>query len=615
MMKKIVAGLMALMIASNGMGALASQTITAGEDELHLDCMTIIVGKNVSATGKVIIGHNEDDTGRYNVHHSYVPAAQWESGTVLPAEDGYAAIEQAPDTLGFYWSEVSGINRGASGADIYLNEAGVCIVSNNNAESKENIYNFIDPDLLTDGGMGYNLRRMVAERATSAKEALELIIEMVEKWGYAPSGRAYTVADSEEAYMIQILHGRRYIAARIPDDAVVCMPNHYTFHSLEDVEEMYYSEDLVSHAIDMGYYTPAVAGDYSDFDFAKAYQDEDSYMTAYNVPRQKYAMEILLGRSWDVETEGLPFAIYPEKKIGVEDVMEVLSTHYEGTDLDERYGTGASPHDVGARRICTGTTIEATIFEFSDAPLLTTVWTAFGRPCQLPFLPLHPLCGTVDSIDRVEDPAEALAQHLTYQPGVADYVPCGWQTMRNFENLMEMQYSQTIEGVTALKQQLHEEYTRSNAQILNQARATLSGGDVQGTMDILHSADVTLAESTVASLSAYARENFNLVDIAPCANIALSNPTLYTITFTCTQGTPREESLVFGLADLNVRTKYAPALAGTLTDLGNDTYSVSFDPYVLISGIEHGGTFDFVLGGNTDSGDAFAGYGLITLSE
>lgn len=614
-MKKIVAGLMAFLIAACPMGALAGETITAGEDEMHLDCMTIIVGKDVSATGKVIIGHNEDDIGRYNVHHSYVPAAQWEAGEVLPAEDGHASIEQAPTTLGFYWSQVSGINRGASGADIYLNEAGVCIVSNNNAESKESIYNFIDPDLLTDGGMEYNLRRMVAERATSAKDALDLIIEMVEKWGYAPSGRAYTVADSETAYMIQILHGRRYIAARIPDDAVVCMPNHYTFHSLEDVEEMYYSEDLVSHAIAMGYYTPSMAGDYSDFDFARVYQDEDSYMTRYNVPRQQYAMEILLDRHWDVESEGLPFAIYPDKKIGVEDVMEVLSTHYEGTDLDERYGTGASPHDVGVRRICTGSTIEATVFEFSDAPMLTTAWTAFGRPCQLPFLPLHPLCGTVDSIDKVEDPARALAQHLTYQPGAADYVPCGWQTMRNFENLMEMQHSQTIEGVTVLKQQMHDEYTQSNIQALNKARATLSAGDVSGAMDILHNADAELAEDVVGRLSAYARENFNLVDIAPCQDFVLSNPQLYTITFTCTQGTPREDSLVFGLADLNVRTKYAPALAGTLVDLGNDTYSVSFDPYVLMGGIEHGGTFDFVLGGNTDAGDAFAGYGLITFSE
>ncbi|MBE5774761.1 MAG: hypothetical protein E7337_12650, partial [Clostridiales bacterium] len=139
-MKKLLAILLAILMCASGC-AFASGAVTAGEDDLHLDCMTIIVGKDISATGKVIVGHNEDDIGRYGVHHSYVPAAEWPEGTVLPAEEGKAAIPQADKTLGFYWSQVSGINRGASGADTFLNEAGVCIVSNNNAESKESIYN------------------------------------------------------------------------------------------------------------------------------------------------------------------------------------------------------------------------------------------------------------------------------------------------------------------------------------------------------------------------------------------------------------------------------------------------------------------------------------------
>ena len=614
-MKKLLAGLIALLIAASYACVSTAEPVTAGEDDLHLDCMTIIVGKDVSATGKVIIGHNEDDIGRYVVHHSYVPAAQWPEGTVLPAEEGKAAIPQAESTLGFYWSQVSGINRGASGADTFLNDAGVCIVSNNNAESKESIYNFFDTNLLTDGGMEYNLRRMVGERATSARHALELIIEMVETWGYAPSGRAYTVADSEEAFMIQIVHGRRYIAARIPDNAVVCMPNHYTFHGLDDVPEMYYSEDLVSHAVDMFYYTPAVEGDYSDFDFAKVYQDEDSYMTAYNVNRQKYAMQILLDREWDVDAEGLPFAIYPEEKITLEDIMEVLSAHYEGTDLDERFGPGNAPHDVGVRRICTGSTIEATIFEFADAPLLTTAWTAFGRPCQLPFLPLHPLAGTVDAIDKVEDPAQALELHLTYQPGAADYVPSGWQTMRNFENLMEMQHSQTIEGVTALKEELHAGYAALNPQLIARANAVLEAYGAEAARQELQAADAVLAEDAVSTLTGYAMENFTLVDIAPCKDFALSAPEAYAVTFTCTGGKPVEESLLFGLSGLNVRTKYAKALEGTLTDLGNDAYSVCFDPITLMSNIEYPGTFDFILGGNTEDGAAFAGYALISFTK
>ena len=79
-------------------------------------------------------------------------------------------------------------------------------------------------------GIAYNLRRAVAERAESARDAVHLLMVLVRRWGYASPGRAYTVADADEAFMIQIVHGKHYAALRVPDDAVVVMPNHYTIH-------------------------------------------------------------------------------------------------------------------------------------------------------------------------------------------------------------------------------------------------------------------------------------------------------------------------------------------------------------------------------------------------
>ena len=609
-MKKLISGLLAIALAACPC-AFAAVAECDEAEALGLDCMTIIVGKDASATGRVLVAHNEDDTGRYQVLHGYVEAADWPEGTYLPAEEGRAAIPQAAHTYGYYWSEVVASSRGVSGADTFLNENGVCIVSNNNADSKENIY---DETRLTDGGMEYNLRRIVAERATSARHALEIIIEMVETWGYAPSGRAYTVADADEAFMIQIVSGHRYIAARIPDDAVVCMPNHYTFHGLDDVEEMYYSEDLVEYAIEMGWYKPAVEGDYSDFDFQKAYQDVDSYMTKYNVPRQKAAMEILLDCEWDVDANGLPFAIYPESKIGLEDLMEALSAHYEGTELDERFGPGASPHDVGARRICTGTTIEATIFEFGENPLTTTAWTAFGRPCQLPFLPLHPLAGTTEVIDVMDDPAKNMAEHLLYREGALNYAENGWQQMRDFENLAEMLYSEVIEGISEMKASLYAEHAAFNADLVKEVDAMIAEGQLEAAAARLNQADDEIAVSALETLEAHAGENFNLVEIDAADHaFSLSLPDMpYVLTFHCDEA-PAQDTIYFGMGGLNVRTKYATALS--LTDLGDGLYSIALDPFTMMNGIEHAGEYEFILGGRTESGKAFAGITVLTFTE
>ena len=40
-------------------------------------CTTFVVGRKASATGRVIVGHNEDDKGELSVRHGYVPARNW----------------------------------------------------------------------------------------------------------------------------------------------------------------------------------------------------------------------------------------------------------------------------------------------------------------------------------------------------------------------------------------------------------------------------------------------------------------------------------------------------------------------------------------------------------
>ncbi|MEG2710119.1 MAG: C69 family dipeptidase [Clostridia bacterium] len=612
-MKKMWAWLLVLMLASASTGALASADRRDPDwaDKLPLNCMTIIAGKGVSATGHVLIGHNEDDDGRCVVRHGYVEGAQWPEGTVLPAEEGRAAVPQVASTWGYYWSEIKAAGGGLRTADMFLNENGVYLISNTNADSRENIY---DDARLTEGGIEYNLRRAVIERATSARDGLKILIDLIETWGYAPSGRAYTVADKDEAFMIQIASGRHYVAARVPDDMVVVMPNHYTFRGLDEFDEMFYPDDIVSYAIEQGWYTPAVAGDFGDFDFSKAYQDGDSYRLDSNVLREKHALEMLLGRAWDTESEGMPFAVSVDAPVTPEAIARILSTHYEGTPDDEtRFGPGAAPHDTRVRRICTGTTLESSICAFTDEAQLITLWTAYGRPCELPYLPIHPLNGVADEIDRMDDPAQAMAEHLLPDAEAVCYKENGWQKMRDFENLLDLCYAQQIEGVKALNEELHAGYVQSNEALTAQASALIQAGKADEATALVAQSDRAMAKAALERLMGYAREHFPVVEIAPPAPLSISAPeSAYTLTFTC-PGTPLEKGLIFGMGFTNTRLKYAPALEGTLTDLGSGTYSVAFDPLKLMADALTG-EFEFFLGGQTEEGNPFTAMTLLKIS-
>ena len=80
-------------------------------------------------------------------------------------------------------------------ADSYLNEWGVTIASNA-CRSRE------DSTGLTKGGISYWLRRLMAERARTAREAVQIGGELVEKYGYDSSGRTYCIADAQEAWLM-----------------------------------------------------------------------------------------------------------------------------------------------------------------------------------------------------------------------------------------------------------------------------------------------------------------------------------------------------------------------------------------------------------------------------
>ena len=92
-------------------------------------CSTVIVGKDVSQTGTIIVGHNEDNGGRILTAQYWVPAADHKKGETIKFEPAASEIPQVEHTYAFYWSQTYD-PAGASFSDGFVNENGVTIVSN-----------------------------------------------------------------------------------------------------------------------------------------------------------------------------------------------------------------------------------------------------------------------------------------------------------------------------------------------------------------------------------------------------------------------------------------------------------------------------------------------------
>lgn len=405
----------------------------------YADCSSIIVGKNVSETGEVLLGHNEDNGGRLVMPLYIMPRMTHEPGEYIIMEEAAAPIPQVEETWGFMWSETR-TPGGASFSDGFINEWGVAIVSDSCANSNER-----DPELV-DGGIGYGIRRIAAERARSAREAVEIIAELVETYGYNASGRSYQIADKDEGWMMQLVYGKHYAAQRVGDDEVAFIPNRYTIREVDfdDTENYILSPDLITYAIDQGWYTPAVDGDYSDFDFARAYQR--NYQV--NDIRQRNAYRLLLGREIENDEE-LPFAVTLDRKLGIEDVKEILRTHYEGTSDDLTNGYESSPHYTSNRVICTSSTQESSVIQFRDNPDFTVYWRTSGHPCTSPYIPFYLGIEEVPDGFGWIDPVEGMANHFN-SPPIEDFdynADRAWWSFMDLQYLADPQYGEVIDEI------------------------------------------------------------------------------------------------------------------------------------------------------------------------
>lgn len=420
------------------------------------DCSAVIVGRDASATGRVLFGHNEDDSGNNVIVRYAVPRATHAAGERLTFEPECAAIPQVAETWAYQWSELRTDWR-PSFSDTFINEWGLAIASNNCSPSRE------DRPALTEGGIGYGLGHVIAQRARTAREAVELAAALISHYGYTGSGRAYELVDQNEGWLLQVVQGKHFVAQRVPDDAVMYVPNRYTSRTVtfSDGDSYVASPDLVTYACERGWYVPAVPGNDGDFDFAQAYQAPFTGPDV-NTARQRNALRLLLGSEPRDLTQ---FAVRPTKKVTLASLRRLLRSHFEGTDDDFSGGYVVNPHQTGVRTICHSETVESFIVEFHDQPALTCVWRATGNPCTSPFVPWYLGATRVPTGYGWLTPAAGLASHFAVAASDLAYRPSrAWWAFQNVQDLADASYATAIGEITHRRELLERQWNRGRAE-------------------------------------------------------------------------------------------------------------------------------------------------------
>ena len=412
-------------------------------------CFAVIVGKKASADGSVLFGHNEQNAGPNLIHYRHVPRLQHKSNATVMLSGG-GLLPQVAETFAYMWVESPGLEF----SDNCFNEWGVAIAGNGCPSKEDSLEEVAARGDLVAGGVGYLLPRLIAERSQTARQGVDVAIALIEQFGYSGSGRSMTIADSNEAWVLAVSRGRHYVAQKVPDDAVVLIPNTHIIGSeakLDDTNNVVASLRIAEYAEERGWYNSSDGGPFS---FAAAFGSPQASGMEREwgiCSRQWQGQALVSGTRVDLPEGGpLPFAVLPQVPLTVADVAKILRSHQEGTVYDlATESINGSPHEPEeeidasfARSICNIATQESVIWQLrANLPreLGCIAWRATGVPCVSVYTPWYL---AVDQVPAVYHDGASLEEALElahhFVPHEAIFTPSLENVYWTFQQLAQI---------------------------------------------------------------------------------------------------------------------------------------------------------------------------------
>ena len=320
-------------------------------------CTNVIITKGASKDGSTLVSYAADSHYLFGELY-YHPAADWKPGSLLKVYEWdtnkfLGEIDQVPHT----YQTVGN-----------MNEKQVIITETTWGGREE----LMDRRGRIDYG---SLIYIALQRASTAREAIQIIVDLANEHGYASEGETFSIADKNEAWIMELIgkgtrirngvnadKGIVWVALRVPDGAICAHANQARIGGfpLNDPDNCMYAKDVISFARNRGYFEGAD----EEFSFKKAYGPAD-FGTVRGCDARVWSAFNILSGGWfsyyDVNGNAvtkdasdfldyamgynldgdLPLFIYPREKVSVKALADVMRDHFEGTPMDMTQDIGA----------------------------------------------------------------------------------------------------------------------------------------------------------------------------------------------------------------------------------------------------------------------------------
>ena len=356
-------------------------------------CTTMIVGKDATKDGSVIVAHSDDDVGDERV--IYVPAADYGEDAIRQVYYDDASLGHKGEYNATGLRRYIGKSRGP-GYDTHEidpntkkeYEASKALghipqVSHTYAYFDSN-YGIMNEHQLSIGECtcgakehpepksgsrifySSELSRVALERCKKASDAVDLMGNLIAEYGYYGTGETLLIGDTEEAWVMEMCGFENddddaddkpngiWVAKRVPDDGYFVAANEFRIREVDvDDPEMKYSNNLFEVCKKKGWWNPESSDEKLDWLPTVSWGEySHPYYSLRRVWRAMSKVKPSANFSPWVDngyTTAYPFSIVPDQKLSLADVASIYRDHYEGTEFDLTQGLAAGPFGNPAR--------------------------------------------------------------------------------------------------------------------------------------------------------------------------------------------------------------------------------------------------------------------------
>jgi dipeptidase len=302
-------------------------------------CTNVLVSRGASADGSVMISYLADAGGFID------PLNFYPGGTYQPG-----------DSVDIYeWDTGKFLGRIAQVSRTYkvignMNEFQVSIGETTFTGREE----LGTPNGIIDYG---SLMYLALQRAKTAREAIKIMTDLVNEYGYASTGESFSVADKNEAWVLELIgkgefgKGAVWVAARVPEGYIAAHANQSRVRKInwKDKNNWMWADDLVDFARERGWFD----GKKEDFSFVDAYNPVDPVSLllcegrVWSIFRRAAPSQNFSADYWRcvVGAEPYPLFIKPDKPVTVEDMMALVRDHFHDSPYYTAEGFAAGPHN------------------------------------------------------------------------------------------------------------------------------------------------------------------------------------------------------------------------------------------------------------------------------